>query len=66
MAQSKYMLATYSQKPGWVNKHWIISDYVLTTCSWKSSRVNERRFIKNIISLMKGGKTWQIKAYENL
>ena len=64
MAQSKYILATYSRRPGRVNKHQFMLYWQLIVK--KSDRVNKRRFIKNIINLIKGEKTWQIKAYENL
>ena len=64
MAQSKYMLATYSPKPGRVNKHRIISDYTLTTCSWKSSRVKNTGLIWWLI-VMPGRETpVQHKIYQ--
>ena len=45
MAQSEYILATYSRKPGWVNKHRILSYLILATYSQKPGRVNEHRLM---------------------
>ena len=45
MAQSKYILATYSKKPGRVNKHRILSYLILATCSRKPDRVNKHRIV---------------------
>ena len=49
MAQSKYILATYSPKPGQVNKHWILSPHILATYSQKPGRVNKHRILSHLI-----------------
>ena len=45
MAQSKYILATYSRKPGRVNKHRMLPYLILATYSQKPGQINKHRIV---------------------